>query len=96
MVFNEYAQYYDLLYYDKNYELEAEYIDSLIKKYNSNTKKILDLGCGTGKHADILSKRGYRVHGIDLSECMLYEAQKKTAENKMLSFSISNIQDFSI
>ena len=96
MVFNEYAHYYDLLYKDKDYVGEAEYIDSLIKKYNSNTKKILDLGCGTGKHADILSKRGYKVHGIDLSESMLYEAQKKTAGNKMLSFSISNIQDFSI
>ena len=39
MVFNEYAHYYDLLYKDKDYVGEAEYIDSLIKKYNGKTKK---------------------------------------------------------
>lgn len=31
MVFEEYAQYYDLLYADKDYGGEAKYIDSLLK-----------------------------------------------------------------
>lgn len=31
MVFNEYAHYYDLLYKDKDYAGEVNYIDSLIK-----------------------------------------------------------------
>ena len=96
MVFNEYAHYYDLLYKDKDYVGEAEYIDSLIKKYNGKTKKILDLGCGTGKHAELLSQKGYKVHGIDMSEGMLKEAQKRAEENDRLSFSLSNIQEFDL
>ena len=32
-VFNLYSAYYDLLYADKNYKAEADYIESLIKKY---------------------------------------------------------------
>jgi 2-polyprenyl-3-methyl-5-hydroxy-6-metoxy-1,4-benzoquinol methylase len=42
--------------------------------------KILDVGCGTGRHSIELTKRGYRVTGIDLSESMLGVARKNTAE----------------
>ncbi|OXS77038.1 hypothetical protein B1B04_01145 [Lysinibacillus sp. KCTC 33748] len=73
--FNQYAEYYDLLYKDKDYIQEANYIDSLLQKYSSNTKSILELGCGTGKHAIILGKKGYKVHGVDLSEGMIREAK---------------------
>lgn len=37
---------------------------------------ILDIGCGVGRHAIELSKRGYRVTGVDLSSGMLREAEK--------------------
>ena len=30
--------------------------------------RILDVGCGTGRHARELATRGYRVHGVDISE----------------------------
>ena len=73
--FNQYAEYYDLLYKDKDYTQEANYIDSLLQKYLSNPKTILELGCGTGKHAIILGKKGYKVHGVDLSEGMIREAK---------------------
>lgn len=94
MVFDEYAHYYDLLYKDKNYDEEANYIDCLIKKYNTNAKTTLDLGCGTGKHAELLTKKGYSVHGIDMSEKMLQEAYARAEKNENLTFSRSNIQEF--
>jgi len=37
---------------------------------------ILDMGCGTGRHAVELAKRGYRVTGVDISSGMLAEAEK--------------------
>ena len=37
---------------------------------------ILDVGCGTGRHAVELARRGYRVTGLDLSAGMLAEAAK--------------------
>jgi len=38
---------------------------------------VLDIGCGTGRHAIELAKRGYCVTGVDLSAGMLSEAKKK-------------------
>lgn len=94
MVFDEYAHYYDLLYRDKDYISEANYIASLIKKYNSKAETILDLGCGTGKHAELLAQKGYRVHGVDMSEGMLKEAYARADHNSQLCFSLSTIQEF--
>ena len=41
--------------------------------------KIIDIGCGTGRHTIELSKRGYKVTGIDLSESLLSRAKEKAA-----------------
>lgn len=96
MVFDEYANYYDLLYKDKDYIGEAKYIDYLIKKYSPDASTVLDLGCGTGKHAELLADKGYHVHGIDMSEKMLKEAFKRAEQNDHLNFSLSNIQEFNL
>jgi ubiquinone/menaquinone biosynthesis C-methylase UbiE len=41
---------------------------------------ILDVGCGTGRHAIELTKRGYQITGVDISTGMLAQAQKTAAE----------------
>lgn len=96
MVFDEYAKYYDLLYRDKDYDAEAEYINQLIRRHYSSANTILDLGCGTGKHAELLTEKGYYVHGIDVSDGMLKQAFKRAERNDNLKFSLSNIQDFNL
>ena len=94
---NLYSQYYDLLYNDKNYKGEVEYVIKLIKENNPQTKSLLDLGCGTGKHAEMFCENDYIVHGIDLSEDMLKIAKIriKNKEDK-LSFSHSKIQELNL
>ncbi len=78
-VFKAYSKYYDLLYKDKDYAAEADYIYKLIRRYAPDASKVLELGCGTGAHAEYLSRLGLVVHGVDMSEQMLEAATKKRA-----------------
>ena len=48
---NIYSQYYDLLYSDKDYAGEVDYIIKLIKENSNEAKTLLDMGSGTGKQA---------------------------------------------
>jgi SAM-dependent methyltransferase len=79
-VFGDYARYYDLLYRDKDYAGEANFIHGLTQKYAPNAETILELGCGTGKHAELLSKMGYDVLGIDMSRKMLEAAKRRIGD----------------
>ena len=76
-VFDDYARYYDLLYKDKEYRSEVDYINSLIKKHLPNARTILDLGCGTGNHDQFLADLGYMVTGVDCSSTNLAIAKQK-------------------
>lgn len=75
--FGLYARYYDLLYKDKDYGVEAAYIDSLIRAHAPQAQSIIELGCGTGAHAEHFARMGYRIDGIDLSEQMLASAEAR-------------------
>ena len=79
-VFGDYARYYELLYRDKDYTCEAKFVKSLLDCYIPNVKSILELGCGSGKHAVLLAEMGYTVHGIDFSGEMLQLAIARTSE----------------
>ncbi len=78
-VFNHYAAYYDLLYRDKDYVGEAAFVAALLKKHAPAARRILELGCGTGRHAILLAERGYEVCGIDQSPGMLSSAGQRLA-----------------
>jgi len=79
----DYATAYDSLYRDKDYEKECDFIETIFRKFTSEVKTILDLGCGTGGHALILSRRGYRVTGIDRAEDMLAIAKKRASDENL-------------
>ncbi len=75
-----YADAYDALYQDKEYETECDVIEKVFQDYSSEpVRTVLDLGCGTGNHSIPLAKRGYQVLGIDRSEAMLENARSKAA-----------------
>jgi len=75
-VFDAYSRYYDLLYQDKDYEGEVEYIDSLLQAYGVSGCELLEFGSGTGKHGRLLAEKGYNITGIELSDSMVQKAQK--------------------
>lgn len=70
-IFNDYAIYYDLIYHDKKYEEEAKFVHHLVQTHTPEAQSLLELGCGTGRHAIALATYGYYVHGIDVSPQML-------------------------
>jgi len=88
-IFCRYAEYYNLLYKDKDYPGEALYIHSLIRKQYPNARSVLNLGCGTGKHDIELAKLGYEVTGVDFSEEMLSAANALRAADNSVSSALN-------
>lgn len=100
--FKLYSQYYDLLYKDKDYHAEANYVLSLIKQYKPQTKTVLELGCGTGNHAAILCNHALKVIGLERSAEMVALAQQKNIQNfqpivaDIVSFTLAEKVDVAI
>jgi SAM-dependent methyltransferase len=87
-----YANAYDALYQDKDYEAECAVIERLFQEHGSGRiRSVLDLGCGTGSHAIPLAHRGYSVTGIDRSEDMIRCAQPKV-NGQAVSFLTGDIR----
>lgn len=89
-----YGRYYDLLYKDKDYDAEANYVHQLFLKHKKEGKKILELGSGTGKHARLFAKKGYAVHGVERSSEMVKIASQFSVEN--ISYEVNDIRSFHI
>lgn len=92
--FNLYSKYYDLLYKDKDYKSESDYVFNSLNEYDQTIESILDLGCGSGAHANFLSKKGLKISGIERSESMVKEAIAKNIPN--FNPIIADITDFKI
>ncbi len=89
--FRTFAKYYDLLYKDKNYAKETDFLEACFQEY-LRPKKILEIGCGTGNYTRIFYERGYEITGIDASEQMLNIARSKC----MCNFQKMDVRDFSL
>jgi cyclopropane fatty-acyl-phospholipid synthase-like methyltransferase len=73
-----------LIYYEiKDYERECDALEEIFAKFSTEKiRSILDVGCGTGSHALILSNRDYRVTGIDISKVMVRKAEENAKKGK--------------
>lgn len=75
-IFNAYSRYYDLLYRDKDYKTEAEYVGRILRKHGVGGRDILEFGSGTGKHGRLLASQGFAVLGIEQSADMVAQASQ--------------------
>ena len=80
-LFENYAHKYDEEVFTQGTVWECDFLESELRFDRS--LKILDIGCGTGRHAIELSRRGYQVTGIDLSESQLARAREKAREQHL-------------
>ena len=77
-LFENYARKYDKECFVQGTTGECDFIEEEIARNKS--LKIIDIGCGTGRHAIELTKRGYTVTGVDLSENQIKRAREKAQE----------------
>ncbi|MDD3670379.1 MAG: class I SAM-dependent methyltransferase [Sphaerochaetaceae bacterium] len=84
-LFENYGEQYDRESFTRGTLGECDFIE---KELNyDKSLNIIDIGCGTGRHAIELTKRGYTVTGIDLSESQLKKAREKAErENLKIEF----------
>jgi len=73
-----FATTYDTFYSSKDDEGECVFLEQLFNRFSqSKVYKIIDLGCGTGRHAVNLARRGYQVIALDRSIDMVNETKQK-------------------
>jgi SAM-dependent methyltransferase len=77
-LFDNYARRYDGESFTRGTAGECDFIEA--EANHDRSVRILDVGCGTGRHAIELTRRGYPVTGIDLSPSQLQRAREKAAE----------------
>jgi SAM-dependent methyltransferase len=75
-IFQRYSRYYDLLYRDKNYAKEVEYVVRTLRGCLPAGRGILEFGSGTGRHGRLLAKEGYEVLGVERSPTMVANAKR--------------------
>ncbi|MBE0449230.1 MAG: class I SAM-dependent methyltransferase [Clostridia bacterium] len=93
--YSEFANVYDVMQYDVDYDFWHDQILKRIATYRPDAKRILELACGTGTMAISLSKAGFITEGIDLSEDMLAIAANKAGlEKQKIKFYNQNMIDF--
>ncbi|MDB4981855.1 MAG: putative Methyltransferase type 11 [Myxococcales bacterium] len=74
---DRHAELYDLFYADKPYAEEAAFVaESLAAHGVLPGARVLELACGTGRHAFELERKGYEVVATDYSADMLACAKR--------------------
>jgi cyclopropane fatty-acyl-phospholipid synthase-like methyltransferase len=97
-IFQYQGGFYDLFYDSKDYESECNFVEAVFGRFAAAPMKtVLDLGCGTGGHVLPLSARGYDLTGVDLSQTMLDQAQRKAKEASISAvFLHSDLRDVEV
>jgi SAM-dependent methyltransferase len=81
VLFTNYGNQYDKQHFTSGTLGEVDFIEAEVNR--DRATRILDIGCGTGRHSIELAGRGYSVVGIDLSDSMLAKARAKAQANRV-------------
>jgi 2-polyprenyl-3-methyl-5-hydroxy-6-metoxy-1,4-benzoquinol methylase len=93
-LFENYALKYEAESFTQGTAGECNFIEAEIN-FNKDYK-ILDIGCGTGRHSLELARRGYTVTGIDLSASQLNRAKEHAMnESLKINFELKDARELS-
>jgi ubiquinone/menaquinone biosynthesis C-methylase UbiE len=88
------ADYYDDIYdvLEKDYGMEAALVGDLLQSHALPVKTVLDVGCGTGRHAKILKDRfGFDMTGVDIDADMIAVAK---ASDASIPYHVGDMRSF--
>lgn len=75
---------YCAIAYQWNTEAECDFIEACLKAHGpAGANRLLDIGCGAGRHLIELARRGYRLTGVDTSPEMIAYIQAEAAQAKL-------------
>lgn len=92
MTYKLFANIYDKLMYDFDYEKVYFFIDKVYSSANLKNKTVLELGCGTGNLTEKLIKN-FTVDAVDISADMLAILSNKISSSNLRVFN-HNMVDF--
>jgi len=79
------SSFYHQLYANRDEKEAVAFIDELVNELQpAPGSRMLDLGCGSGRHSKYLASKGFDVTGIDLASSSIRQA--KRAETDSLHF----------
>jgi ubiquinone/menaquinone biosynthesis C-methylase UbiE len=91
-IFKSLARHYDLLYSWKDYKKEVETIRALIRTYKTSPgTDLLEVACGTGKHAELLQD-DFSIVATDLNEDMLRIARRRCKRVSFVRADMVNLE----
>ncbi len=76
------AEEYQRFGYPDTEQQDCDFLEAVFRAYGEGVRNILDIACGTGRHALEMAKRGYQVTGIDLSLEFIQAAQTAAGEQR--------------
>ncbi|NCC16069.1 MAG: class I SAM-dependent methyltransferase [Clostridia bacterium] len=92
-----FASVYDMFMDEIDYPVWVKYIQDSWEKLGKIPESVIDLGCGTGNITIPLAKAGFSVVGVDISEEMLAEAQRKAfAEGLSIPFFCQDMMEMEL
>lgn len=83
------ARAYDIAFSDREFDIECDFLEWVIREYSkintngSDTKSFIELGCGPGRHAREMARRGWKSTALDISQEMIEFAAEEARREKL-------------
>lgn len=80
------GQHYNLLVnWEKRIENDIPFLLDLLRGVKPEIKTVLEVGCGTGRHAEVLQKKeGFKLTGVDMSKSMIDASRERVPDAEMI------------
>lgn len=91
-LYNQLSKYIDASYRaTKNYQQEVDFILRRVGEIEGG-KILIDVACGSGGHAELLSKAGFEVYAVDVNSPMLRLLKRKVPKAKVYKQDMRDLQ----